>query len=955
MSKGSKLRNNFKVAISTFRANKKTIILTTIGLTIAFSIAFQSLFYLFGSRGALINSYLSGAYNKGLFGGIVSEEERDIAIAPDFETYFFKFEKPSSTTIDSLEETISSIATLTKTSRYYKQARTSCFLDMVLKHKAYFDDDPGFTYTDITMIGLSPEDFDFLSSYILTQNIDQLDNDTVLMVYLDEEISNTIYVPSEPNFEVQYNGNTQNVSLVDTPIELGGIFGTFSQILDRFTRHFGGEVIENADVLMVTTIPGISTMADDMGLVNPKTNYISNIDLDYSSFRLFNVQSDLSKLTNFVSELSLELLGDGSKFNPYVQSAFLYNMPSFMDDFTYIQIIVLTLTLPSLCIAFFMINFSFNLIRGQNIHQINLIKARGATNKQIALSMIVEMLISMLISLILGTAISIPFLLLIARTSGFLEFQSELAIADYGLQFSWQIALMIIGIGVLLGFIINIPRIIKFSRLKVRNVAGEEERKKKPFWRRFYLDFVIAFLALADFIVYIIAMNYFTIDVRNTILRIFGFTTPVFLVVAVGFLIARFFNPVVEWLGNKIWKAKAGTFALSFKNLAHKNKQTSRAVILIVITFSFCLITAIIPFVVDYNLTERWKYVLGADLLIQEGLPLSTAEKNTILDFEEVATMSEARKNEDTYMKIGYGGYSTTILGIDPYTYLSAAHFRERKYKFSNDFSIILEQLKTPNRILLQEDFMEALGINIGDTIYGYTNTFTIIGSFKYFPTLVTTINTANDEFNLKQYILTSRDTLPNIINSFATGESSDYLYFIKQSMPGVGELVESKIEAETSAQYIAVVDTGVEEHKTMPARIAIYAVMNSAFLTTVVCTVAGMIIYSLLILFDRYRELSIIRAIGGLRKEVYLSFIYESGLLLFIGFLIGFPLGIGTSVIVSQIATSYYEVPPLMFRIPGLSLLVMIIIIVLLTIIGAVIPGHLAARKEINDLARAT
>ncbi len=68
------LRNNWKIALSSLRSNKKSLLLTTIGLTIALSVSFQMILFLIGSKGALLETFLTGQYDRGLFGGVISDE-----------------------------------------------------------------------------------------------------------------------------------------------------------------------------------------------------------------------------------------------------------------------------------------------------------------------------------------------------------------------------------------------------------------------------------------------------------------------------------------------------------------------------------------------------------------------------------------------------------------------------------------------------------------------------------------------------------------------------------------------------------------------------------------------------------------------------------------------------------------------------------------------------------------
>ena len=53
--KGSKFINSWKIAGTSIKSNWKTILLSAVGLTIAFTITFQMVLFLVGSKGAMLN------------------------------------------------------------------------------------------------------------------------------------------------------------------------------------------------------------------------------------------------------------------------------------------------------------------------------------------------------------------------------------------------------------------------------------------------------------------------------------------------------------------------------------------------------------------------------------------------------------------------------------------------------------------------------------------------------------------------------------------------------------------------------------------------------------------------------------------------------------------------------------------------------------------------------------
>ncbi|NHJ04765.1 MAG: ABC transporter permease [Candidatus Heimdallarchaeota archaeon] len=950
----SQFRNNMKIAVSSFKANKKTILLTTIGLTIALSVSFQMLLFLLGSKGALLSVFLTGEYKKGLFGGVIEDEDLPLNIGPDYEAQFNKIGFPSNSLDELLANDVLSLAESTGKKNFVRSTRLCSSTNIDLYYQTYREGP--IEQQEIRLIGLSEQDIQYLRSFIFTETV--LDENHTLMVLMDRTIQ--MYVPFDLQFNISHTiaGNISNVTLIDFPLDLDTFSSSYDAAYRLFLRRFGGTLIGSSEIIMVTTLDGVAGILEKMN-VNPNyslANYFLNIDINYSNFGIFSEDRDLQKVVDFRSDLSSNTMSSSNIHFNYIFMRILPNLIYFYDDYNTIQLIILTLTLPPICIAFFMINFSFNLVRTQNIHHINLLKTRGASDKQILFSLILEMIASTGLSIILGSAIGIPLLLLIGKTSGFMEFKSELKVFEYSVSIAGSLVLIIIVAGLILSIIINLPRMIRMSKLKVRNIAGEEERKKKPLWRKINLDVILGILAIISLIVYLVVIDHAEEDIQMVLLMIFGSAAPILIVVSISFLISRFFSPAIKWIGNTLWKREGGTFALSFKNLSFKDKQTSRAVILLVITLTFGIVSSVVPSTIDYNTEQRWNYVLGADIVILDIL----GTENFIASIEEIDGVESASLiilNDDHFpLDLGFGPYTTSIIGIDPDTFLDTAFMQRGRYGFSHTTNKMIDMLSTRGNILLQKNNLRDSDLEIGYTFFPtgevITMDYEIVGTFKYFPNLVKDkiLQSAVTE----KYIVGSIETVQQMLADFSFSFYEEILY-VKQSEPNTGSAIKSAIQNLYPHLTVYSAEEGTNNDLKMPARLAIYAMLNSSFITTIISTLAGFTIYSFLILFDRSKELAVIRALGAKKVEIFKAFIFESNLLLAIGMFIGIPLGIGTSAIVSNIITSYYEIPPLVIDVPWLALLVLVILVLIVTTLGAFIPASYASSKEINDLARAT
>jgi hypothetical protein len=807
------------------------------------------------SKGALLNATLSSGGDQSLLGGVINGES-EFNYNPDLEFLLRSYNEPSIMTKFQLENHFEEIYKESNQESLVKETRISYSLSCDLHYRSspYSPEET----ENLKLIGLSDSDLDFLEPYFELVGFNNLNDSNAILLYLSSDVNQSIYVPLDKQFTVSVSGTEYyeaNVTLAYYPLDISSFVNQDDDAWKQIQRRFGESLFsESYDIVMLTTFQGSGNIIDDFDIEEEDLYhyYTVNIDLDYTDFFLFSNNRDIQRIDRLVMETNIFYTTNNDFSITWIVNSISQNLIVFSNDYTFILIINLTLIIPPLCIAIFMINFSYNLVRTENVHQIKVLKNKGATNSQIRFALILESFLTTALAFVFGPLISIPFLQLIAKTSAFLEFKNDLGIPDYGLDTSWDIILIVFAIGILIAIGINLPRIISLSRLSTEELVEEEKRQKQPFWRRIYLDVIIAIIAVIVFILFIIAFTVFSGETREMFLLIFGVATPILVVTAISMLIGRFFNPAINWLGNKLWSIKGGTFAVAFKNLAHRNKRTSRAVILLMITLTFGFVSAIVPTTIDHNIEERWGYMVGADISLM-GAIQPTNTSNQLENYDSIVATSTVTKYSDFYLSLGYESRKTTALGISTESFLEAAIINERNCHFSDKLTTLLDSLSSNGNVLLQETTLEILGLSIGENfrINPSSAYYTIIGTFRIFPNLMEgemLDEQANNEF----FVVGSRETLHYMSqNDVPTVNPTNQIYINKREKSNLDDVI-SIIENNFQGQYAyyMTVEEGVENDLEIPSRIAIYAMLNSAFLSTMICTFISIVIYSTLILF---------------------------------------------------------------------------------------------------------
>ena len=110
---------------------------------------------------------------------------------------------------------------------------------------------------------------------------------------------------------------------------------------------------------------------------------------------------------------------------------------------------------------------------------------------------------------------------------------------------------------------------------------------------------------------------------------------------------------------------------------------------------------------------------------------------------------------------------------------------------------------------------------------------------------------------------------------------------------------------------------------------------------------------FAFLVLAERGREIGLYKALGMVRKQLFLVFVTETLVILFIGILVGNVLG----HIVAQMFLAYFAVntpiPPLITYVPFKQLLVINSVLLGGALLAAAIPALIVSRLETGKILR--
>ncbi len=393
--------------------------------------------------------------------------------------------------------------------------------------------------------------------------------------------------------------------------------------------------------------------------------------------------------------------------------------------------------------------------------------------------------------------------------------------------------------------------------------------------------------------------------------------------VAVAIASRYFVGPLAAWLGWPLQKISPVSGRLARDNSRRNPSRTALTAAALMIGLAVVVFVAVLAqglkssFIDSYDRVVRADFVIGSSNFMT--IPSDTAERVHAVQGVETAVSLDAQQ-----VQAGNGSLQV-VWGIDPTAIRSVWQF-----DWISGDDETLQRLGTTGAIV-EEQTAASLGVEKGDTVD------------------VTTVEGQQGELEV---LGVYRD--PMMLTGITVGSAGyDALFprpqtfmVVAKAQPGADlEATRTAVEAALASTPTAEVQTS-EEYKESTVDLVnqLLTLVYGLLALSVVISLFGIVNTLVLAVYERTREIGLVRAIGMSRRQVRATVRFES----IITSIIGAIMGIVVGILFAWVVTTRFAGQGITFSVPGAQLAVFLVLAIVVGVIAAILPARRAARIDI-------
>ena len=571
----------------------------------------------------------------------------------------------------------------------------------------------------------------------------------------------------------------------------------------------------------------------------------------------------------------------------------------------------------AILVGAFIIYNTFSITVAQRTREFAMLRTIGASRRQILGSVIGEAFIIGLIASAAGILLGLALAWGLGKLFGAIGF----GLPATGLILSWQTVIVCLAVGIGITVLASIFPALRAT--KIAPIAALREGATLPVGRFAKFSPVIAVIigVLGG-----AGMAYGLISSGSTTGRLTTLAGGAILIfLAVAMLSRYIVRPVVSVLGKPIGWVAGGVGRIASENAARNPARTAVTAAALMIGIGLVVFVTIFVGGIKESFTGAIDSSLKSELTVSARGFGGTIPAAVLPAVQAVNGVETASPVGGTAIQVGTGAYA--LIGIDPAT-LPAVY----EFDWDNGANDLLTTLGT-DRALVEDTIASDLGLAVGDTvdvlsISGAKATFTVAGTYTD-PTIL-------------NGIVVNQPALEPLLQSNATGLNT---LFVRTAAGADVEAVQADVERALEKFPTAQVQSNQQQKDEAASGVNTILVIFYALLAlSVVISLFGIVNTLVLSIFERTREIGMLRAVGTTRRQLRAMIRWEAVITSIIGGVLGVLLGI----LFGWAVCKGLESDGLVFVFPTVQIAIFLVLSIVAGVLAAILPARRAAKLDV-------
>ena len=397
----------------------------------------------------------------------------------------------------------------------------------------------------------------------------------------------------------------------------------------------------------------------------------------------------------------------------------------------------------------------------------------------------------------------------------------------------------------------------------------------------------------------------------------------VLLFLAVAMLSKYFVAPVAGFIGWPLMRLAKTSGRLARDNSMRNPARTAATASALMIGLGVVVFVAVFAQGLKSSFVDSFDQVVRADYVVasESFLPLPTDALSRV---QSVPTVDAAAGMYIQQVQVD-GTKTPAVYGINPYDFA-----RVWSFDWTDGEDSLLTKLGADGTIL-EDQTAKSLGVTVGDefevlTAEGVKAKLKVLGTYRD-PMMINGITVSD----------TGYDAL----------FPQPQLFMVMVGTTGGAETDKAAIEAALADNPTAEVMTAVEYKDSIVGQVSqMLNLLYGLLAMSVIISLFGIVNTLVLSVYERTREIGLLRAIGASRRQIRRSVRYESVITSVIGGVLGIVVGVAFAYVV----TTRFGGMGIKFAVPGGQLALFLIVSMVVGVLAAILPARRAARIDILE-----